>query len=69
MKNYVEQIAEAPAAIAQALRATMTAYTQKQHAAQSAFDQAIKAADECVGENEMDMLVTRTLEIIDALPR
>ena len=46
MKNYVEQIAEAPAAIAQALRATMTAYTQKQHAAQSAFDQAIKAADE-----------------------
>lgn len=46
MKNYVEQIAEAPAAIAQALRATMTAYTQKQNAAQSAFDQAIKAADE-----------------------
>lgn len=46
MKNYVEQIAEAPAAIAQALRATMTAHTQKQNAAQSAFDQAIKAADE-----------------------
>ena len=46
MKEYAEQIAEAPEAFAQAFRATMMDYAQKQKAAQSAFDQAIQGADE-----------------------
>ena len=46
MKEYAEQVAEVSAASIESHRAAMTVYTQKQQVAQSAFDQAIKAADE-----------------------